>query len=117
VISQSVACSQHHTIEQRLARLLLTLSGYARAGEFFSSQDSISSLLGVRRVGVSAAAQEFQSAGLIRYRRGQISVLDESGLGKRSCECYRFIRTQYRNLRLDLGQLLAPPPPPRARRK
>ena len=106
-----MACSQHHTIEQRLARFLLTMSHYASAGEFVLDQASIAALLGVRRVGISAAAREFQTASLIRYRRGRIRVLNESGLAKKSCECYRFIRVQYQHLRIDLGRLLATPAP------
>lgn len=106
MISQSVACSQHHSIEQRLARCLLTMNHYAGSGEFLLDQSSIATLLGVRRVGISAAARKLQAAALIRYRRGRISVLDARGLGKKSCECYRFIRTQYELLHVDLPRLL-----------
>jgi CRP-like cAMP-binding protein len=95
VISQSVACSQHHDIEQRLARLLLTLDRYAGSREFSMSQTSIAPLLGVRRAGVSGAARHLQAQGLIAYRRGRIRVLERHGLEKKSCECYRFIRRQY----------------------
>lgn len=108
VISQSVACSQHHTIEQRLARCLLTMNDYADSREFLLAQDSIATLLGVRRVGVSAAARKLQAAALIRYRRGRMSVLDAAGLGKKSCECYRFMRHQYERLHVDLLRLLSP---------
>lgn len=106
VISQSVACSQHHSIEQRLARCLLTMSRYADGGEFLLDQTSIAALLGVRRVSISAAAREFQAAGLIRYSRARIAVLDASGLGKRSCECHQFITEQYQRLHSDLPHLL-----------
>jgi len=99
VISQSVACSQHHGIEQRLARWLLTMSDYAGSREFLMFQQSIAAMLGVRRVGVSEAAGRFQADGLINYRRGRISLLDRPGLAKRACECYRFIRQQYDGLR------------------
>ncbi len=107
VISQSVACSQHHDIEQRLARWLLTMSGYAGSTELLMLQDSIAAMLGVRRVSVTAAAGKFQAAGLISYRRGRISMLDRPGLGKRSCECYRFIRRQYEDLYAALPRLLS----------
>jgi CRP-like cAMP-binding protein len=95
VVSQSVACSQHHDIEQRVARLLLTLSHYAGSGEFSMPQASIAPLLGVRRAGVSGAAHHLQAQGLIAYQRGRICVLERSGLEKKSCECYRFIKRQY----------------------
>jgi CRP-like cAMP-binding protein len=99
VISQSVACSQHHGIEQRLARWLLTMSDYAGPRELVMLQQSIADMLGVRRVGVTEAAGRLQAAGLINYRRGRISILDRTGLAKRCCECYRFIRQQYDGLR------------------
>ena len=106
VISQSVACSQHHTIVQRLARCLLTMNDYTDSGEILLDQSEIANLLGVRRVGVSAAARELRSAAVVRYSRGCISILDTAELGKKSCECYGFIRKQYKHLRSDLPRLL-----------
>jgi CRP-like cAMP-binding protein len=96
VISQAVACSQHHTIQQRLARWLLTFRDYTGGGEFVMLQSSIAAMLGARREGVTEAAHKLQTANLISYRRGRIKVLDGPGLGRRSCECYRFISRQYR---------------------
>lgn len=107
VISQSVACSQHHDVEQRLARWLLTMSDYAGSREFLMVHESISTMLGVRRAGITEAARMLQSAALISYRRGRISVLDKRGLEKRSCECYRFIRQQYERLHGLLPRLLS----------
>ena len=107
VISQSVACSQHHTVEQRLARCLLTMNDYSDSGEFLLVQDSIAALLGVRRAGISTVARQFQRQHLVRYRRGNVCVLDVPGLRKKSCECYRFIRHQYDLLRIALPQLLS----------
>lgn len=106
VISQSVACSQHHSIEQRVARWLLTMDDYAGAREFLMVHESIAAMLGVRRVSITEAAQKFQAEALIRYRRGRISVLDKPGLAARSCECYRFIRQQYQRLHRELPRLL-----------
>jgi CRP-like cAMP-binding protein len=106
-ISQSVACSQHHGIEQRVARWLLTMNDYAGSREFLMVHESIAAMLGVRRVGITEAAHKLQSAGLISYRRGRISVLDRPGLEKRSCECYRFIRQQYERLHRELPRLLS----------
>jgi CRP-like cAMP-binding protein len=102
VISQSVACSQHHSVEQRLARLLLTMHDYAGSGEFPMVQKSMAEVLGVRRVSVTHAARKLQAAGVIRYRRGAMLVLSRSGLEKQSCECYRYIRRQYEDLRAIL---------------
>ena len=107
VISQSVACSSHHQIGQRLARLLLIMSDYAGSHEFLMVQESMASLLGVRRVGVTESALELQADALISYRRGGIRILDRPGLLKRSCECYRFIRQQYKQLLDELPRLLS----------
>lgn len=107
VISQSVACSQHHDVKQRLARWLLTMNDYAGEQEFLMFHDAIAAMLGVRRVSVTEAARALQGDGLIRYRRGRIHVLDPAGLAKRSCECYRFIRRQYQSLHGTLPKLLA----------
>ena len=106
VVSQSVACSQHHDVEQRLARLLLTMSSYAGSRELLMVHESIAALLGVRRAGVTVAASNLQTAGLIGYRRGTIRILDRQGLQKRSCECYRFVSGQYEHLQLELRRLL-----------
>jgi len=98
VISQSVACSQHHTVEQRLARWLLTMNDFSGAREFLMIHKTIATVLGVRRERITEAARPLQEAKLISYSRGRIKVLDRTGLGKRSCECYRFIRKQYERL-------------------
>lgn len=107
VISQSVACSQHHDIEQRPARLLLTLSDYAGPRGFPMVQESMAALLGVRRAGVSGAAGKLQAQGLMRYRRGRISNVEARRLEKMSCECYRFIRQQYAQFQDMLPLLLS----------
>jgi CRP-like cAMP-binding protein len=107
VISQSVACCQHHPLEQRLPRLLLTMSDYAGAGEFRMVQESMAGLLGVRRASVTESAQRLQAASLIRYRRGGIRILNKPRLMNKSCECYRFIRKQYKRLGDELAQLLS----------
>jgi CRP-like cAMP-binding protein len=107
VISQSVACCQHHSIEQRLARWLLTLNDYVGLHQLLMDQNSIARMLGVRREGITEAASKFQTAGLIQYRRGRISVLDGRRLGKKACECYRFIGQQYRHLYGDIPRLLS----------
>jgi CRP-like cAMP-binding protein len=107
VISQSVACCQYHSVEQRLARWLLTMNDYVGSREFPMDHKSIALMLGARREGVTQAAGKLQTAALISYRRGHISVLDGRGLGKKACECYRFIRQQYQRLYGDLPRLLS----------
>lgn len=107
VISQSVACSQHHDIAQRLARWILTMNDYAGPGEFQMVQRSIAAMLGTRRESISEAAANLQSASLINYRRGRIVVLDKRGLAKQSFECYRFIKNQYKNLHREVPRLLS----------
>lgn len=110
IISQSVACSQHHTVAQRLARWLLTMHDHAESNQFQMPQQSIAAMLGVRRVGVTEAAGKLQAARLITYRRASISILDEAGLKKKSCECYRFIRQQFEGLLKDVPRFLSPQP-------
>lgn len=107
VISQSVACSQHHNVEQRLARWLLTMDDYAGSRAFLMDHQSIAVMLGVRRVGISEAAKRLKAAALIDYRRGRISVLDKPALEKKSCECYRFIKREYASLQSEVPRLLA----------
>jgi len=108
VISKSVACSQHHSIEQRVARWLITMSDYAGPSAFVMVHESIAAMLGVRRVGVTEAASKLQAAGLISYSRGRIRVLDKAGLRRKSCDCYRFIQRQYAGLHAALPRLLSP---------
>lgn len=107
VISQLVACSQHHSVEQRLARWLLTMHDYARSHAFEMPHESIAAMLGVRRAGVSTAAAGLRDGGLIRYQRRRVAVLDPRTLERKSCECYRFIRKQYRSLRIRVPRLLS----------
>jgi len=102
IISQSVACSQHHTLEQRLGRWLLTMHDHAESNEFEMPHKSIAALLGVRREGITEAAGKFQAAGLISYRRARIQILNEAGLKKKSCECYGFIRQQFAGLLMEV---------------
>jgi CRP-like cAMP-binding protein len=106
VISQSVACSLHHTVAQRLSRWLLTMHDHAESNKFEMPQKSIAAMLGVRREGITEAAGKLQAAGLITYSRARISILDEAGLRKRSCECYRFMKKQFDALRIDVAGFL-----------
>lgn len=107
VISQSVACSQHHSVTQRLARWLLAMSDRAESNEFEMSHKSIATMLGVRREGVTEAAVKLQAAGLITYSRARIRVVDKAGLRRKSCECYPFMRRQLDGLLHDVPVFLS----------
>jgi len=93
-VTQTAVCNRHHSIDQQLCRLLLLTLDRISADELRMTQELIAGLLGVRREGITAAAGKLQSAGLIRYRRGHISVLDRIGLEARSCECYGVVKTE-----------------------
>jgi len=94
-VAQTAACNRLHTIEQRLARWLLLTQDRVASDEFVLTQDFLSRMLGVRRAGVSVAANTLKQAGLIDYRRGIIVVMDRKGLEKYSCECYGIVRDEY----------------------
>ena len=91
MLSQNAACNRMHTVEERLARWLLLTHDRVGRNEFVFTQEFMSHMLGVRRAGVSVAANTLRRAGLIDYQRGEITVLNRSGLEDASCECYRTI--------------------------
>lgn len=97
-LSQSSACNRFHTIQQRLSRWLLISQDRARSSEIRSTQEFLSQILGVNRGSASQAASALQRAGLIRYRRGQIAILDRRGLEAAACECYRVVRGEFDRL-------------------
>ena len=87
-LAAAAACTRFHEIDARLARWLLMMQDRAHDHAFGVTHEFLSFMLGVRRVGVTLAAGELQKAGLIAYRRGQVSVLDRKGLEKMACSCY-----------------------------
>ncbi|MDP1538359.1 MAG: Crp/Fnr family transcriptional regulator [Burkholderiales bacterium] len=99
---QTAACNRHHSVEQQLCRWLLLTLDRLPAGELVMTQELIASMLGVRREGITQAAGELQRAGVIRYRRGHIAVLDRNGLETRSCECYGVVRKELNRLLSDV---------------
>ena len=86
--SQTAACNRLHSVEQRTARWLLMASDRLGSHILPLTQEFLAAMLGVRRSGVSEAAGELQRSGLIRYRRGLITIVDREGLEKTACECY-----------------------------
>jgi CRP-like cAMP-binding protein len=82
------ACLRFHEIGPRLARWLLMSQDRAHADRFPMTQEFLASMLGVRRVGVTAAAGDLQRRGLIHYHRGDLAVLDRPGLLTQACSCY-----------------------------
>jgi CRP-like cAMP-binding protein len=97
-MAQTAACNRHHTLDQQLCRWLLLSLDRLGTNELAMTQELIANMLGVRREGVTEAALELQEAGLIRYARGRITVLDRPGLEKRTCECYAVVKREYDRL-------------------
>ncbi|CAN5604147.1 Crp/Fnr family transcriptional regulator [soil metagenome] len=97
-MAQTAVCNRHHALDQQLCRWLLLSMDRLKGDELFMTQELIANMLGVRREGVTEAALKLQKAGLIRYARGHITVLDRPGLEERSCECYAVVKKEYDRL-------------------
>jgi CRP-like cAMP-binding protein len=97
-MSQTAVCNRHHTVEQQLCRWLLSTNDRLPSNELTITQELIASMLGVRREGITLAAGNLQSAGLISYRRGHITVLDRAGLESLACECYSVVKKEFHRL-------------------
>ncbi|MBS1138884.1 MAG: hypothetical protein H6R13_337 [Proteobacteria bacterium] len=111
-MAQSIVCNRHHTVDQQLCRWLLLSLDRLPGNQLTMTQELIANMLGVRREAVTEAAGKLQTAGLIQYRRGHITVMDRPGLEARVCECYRVVKRE-----LDrLFNALPPPPVPVAQR-
>ena len=97
-MAQTAVCNRHHSVDQQLCRWLLLSLDRLPSNELTMTQELIANMLGVRREGVTEAAGNLQSAGLIEYHRGRISVLDRPGLEARSCECYAVVKKEFDRL-------------------
>jgi CRP-like cAMP-binding protein len=93
-MAQTSVCNRHHSIDQQLCRWLLLSIDRLPSSELRMTQDMIANMLGVRREGVTVAAGALEAAGLIKYSRGRIRVIDRPGLEARVCECYEVVRTE-----------------------
>lgn len=97
-LSQTTACNSLHKLEQRLARWLLEVHDRLEKDELSLTQEFIAEMLGVRRSGVTQTAQQLQQEGLIRYQRGHIHILNQSGLEAFACECFQTVKDEYDRL-------------------
>jgi CRP-like cAMP-binding protein len=97
-MAQTAVCNRHHSLDQQLCRWLLLSLDRLATPELVMTQELIANMLGVRREGVTGAAGNLQSAGLISYARGHIVVLDRPGLELRTCECYAVVKQEYDRL-------------------
>jgi CRP-like cAMP-binding protein len=101
--ARSGACNKLHNTEQQLSRWLLMMRDYA-GDELALTHDLIALTLGVRRAGVTEAANGFRNAGVIDYRRGHIQIVDQRGLEAMACECYAAVKKEYDDLYAYLSQ-------------
>jgi CRP-like cAMP-binding protein len=97
-MAQTAVCNRHHSVDQQLCRWLLLSLDRLESNELRMTQELIANMLGVRRESVTKAGGKLQKAGLIRYGRGRITVLDRPGLEARSCECYQVVKTEFDRL-------------------
>lgn len=101
-VSQSAGCNVLHPLEKRYCRWLLMTQDRLGSNEFILKQEFAAAMLGVRRMSITPVAKKLQQAGLIRYSRGRITILDRPGLEAASCECYRRMRSVYDGLLASL---------------
>jgi CRP-like cAMP-binding protein len=97
-LSRSIACNALHPVEKRLSRWLLAVHGRAAGERFPLTHEFLAAMLGVRRASVTEAARKLRQAGLIRYGRGYLTVLDRAGLESAACDCHRIIQAEFDGL-------------------
>jgi CRP-like cAMP-binding protein len=93
-MAQTAVCNRHHSVDQQLCRWLLLSLDRLTSNKLNMTQELIANMLGVRREGVTEAAGKLQKLGVIRYSRGQITVLDRRKLEQLSCECYAVVKKE-----------------------
>jgi CRP-like cAMP-binding protein len=104
-MAQSIVCSRHHSVSERLSQWMLRNSDGVRSHELVVTHETIANMLGVRRESITQAAGRLQSAGWIRNSRGKIRILDRSGLMQSVCECYARIQDDSAHYTDRLGRL------------
>ncbi|HSZ16735.1 MAG TPA: Crp/Fnr family transcriptional regulator [Terracidiphilus sp.] len=92
ILSQLAACNGKHEIEERLSRWLLMVQDRVESDHFYLTQEFLAEMLGIRRTSVSATAASLQKNGLIKYRRGNIRIVDRARLQAAACECYPIVQ-------------------------
>jgi len=98
-VAQTAACNRAHQLDQRCARWLLMTHDRVDGGdEFPLTHEFLAFMLAVRRAGVTVSLGALQHAGLVRYSRGVITLVDRAGLERASCECYRVVRAHFERL-------------------
>lgn len=107
-MTQTAVCNRHHSVEQQLCRWLLLSLDRLSSNSLRMTQELIANMLGVRREGVTEAAGNLQRAGLIRYKRGRIDVIDRPQLEKTVCECYAVVKAEFDRLLKDIPREDAP---------
>jgi CRP-like cAMP-binding protein len=95
---QSTACMANHDIEARLCRWLLRARDLSESDHLPFTQEFLAQMLGVRRTSVTTVAHTLQRAGMIRYSRGKIQIMDVEGLQETACECYQAVKDHYERL-------------------
>jgi CRP-like cAMP-binding protein len=106
-MAQTAVCNRHHSVDQQLCRWLLLSLDRLEGNDLTMTQELIANMLGVRREGVTEAAGKLQKAGVIRYSRGKITVLDRPALEKLSCECYAVVKQETDRLLPDTRRRVA----------
>jgi CRP-like cAMP-binding protein len=97
-MAQTAVCNRHHSVDQQLCRWLLLSLDRLDSNKLVMTQELIANMLGVRREGVTEAAGKLQRAGVIEYKRGNITVLDRPRLEDMCCECYEVVRRETERL-------------------
>jgi CRP-like cAMP-binding protein len=97
-IAQTAACNRAHSVDGRLAKWLLMCADRAQSKELPLTHEFIATMLGSRRAGVTEASCKLKEAGLIRYKRGDVTIIDRAGLEAVSCECYQMVRKEFTRL-------------------